>query len=180
MANPSSLSHNETRPSFFTGTDYPYWKTKVTWFLQSTNLDLWDVIKDGLHIPSKLENGVMALKPKQEWDELDKKKVQLNAKVVYILHCAIDRSELSRVWQCKSPKEIWRLLEITHEGTNQVKESRINILVHDYELFSMKDFEYIVEMFSRFMMIVNELEALGKTYTEVEKVMKILRSLPKK
>ncbi|WJZ87668.1 hypothetical protein VitviT2T_007035 [Vitis vinifera] len=35
-------------------------------------------------------------------------------------------------------------------------------------------------MFSRFIVIVNELEALGKTYTEVEKVMKILRSLPKK
>ncbi|KAL6323552.1 hypothetical protein AAG906_039134 [Vitis piasezkii] len=35
-------------------------------------------------------------------------------------------------------------------------------------------------MFSRFIVIVNELEALGKTYTEVEKFMKILRSLPKK
>ena len=52
--------------------------------------------------------------------------------------------------------------------------------MHDYELFSMKDFESIVEMFSRFMVIVNELEALEKTYTEVEKVMKILRSLPNK
>ena len=52
--------------------------------------------------------------------------------------------------------------------------------MHDYELFSMKDFESIIEMFSRFMVIVNELEALGKTYTEAEKVMKILRSLPKK
>ena len=113
-------------------------------------------------------------------DGLDKKKVQLNAKVVYILHCAIDINEFNRVWQCKLAKEIWRLLEITHEGTKQVKESRINILVHDYELFSIKDFESIVEMFSRFMVIVNELEALGKTYTEVEKVMKILRSLPKK
>ena len=30
------------------------------------------------------------------------------------------------------------------------------------------------------MVIMNELEALRKTYTEVEKVMKILRSLPKK
>ena len=30
------------------------------------------------------------------------------------------------------------------------------------------------------MVMVNELESLGKTYTEVEKVMKILRSLPKK
>ena len=52
--------------------------------------------------------------------------------------------------------------------------------MHDYELFSIKDFKSIVKMFSRFMMIVNELEALGNTYTEVEKVMKILRFLQKK
>ena len=72
------------------------------------------------------------------------------------------------------------MLEITHEGTNQVKESKINLIVHSYELFSIKDFESIVEMFSRFMVMVNELESLGKTYTKVEKIMKILRSLPKK
>ena len=94
----------------------------MTWFLQSTNLDLWDAIEDGPHIPSKLENEVMVPKPKQEWNELDRKKVQLNAKVVLILHHAIDRNEFNCVWQCKSTKEIWRLLEIsTHEGTNQVK-----------------------------------------------------------
>ena len=52
--------------------------------------------------------------------------------------------------------------------------------MHDYELFSMKDFESIVKIVFRFMAIVNELEALGNTYTEVEKVKKILRSLPKK
>ena len=117
----------------------------------------------------------MVPKPKQEWDELNKKKVQLNGKVVYILQCVIDRNEFNCVWKCKLAKEIWRLLENTHEGTNQVKESTINILVHDYELFSMKDFESIVEMFSRFMVIMNELEALGKTYIEVEKIMKILK-----
>ena len=60
MANPLSSSHIEifstTRPLFFTGTDYCYLKTKMTWFLNSTNLDLWDVIEDGPHIASKLEN----------------------------------------------------------------------------------------------------------------------------
>ncbi|KAL6334312.1 hypothetical protein AAG906_014713 [Vitis piasezkii] len=173
MAIPSTSSQVEsfstTRPPLFTGTDYPYWKTKMTWFIQSTNLDLWDVIEDGPHIPSKLENGVMVPKLKHEWDELDRKKVQLNVKAVFILHCAIDRNEFNRIWHCKSAKEIWKLLE-----------SKINILMHDYELFSIKDFESIVEMFSRFLVIVNELEALRKTYTKVEKVMKILRSLPRK
>ena len=58
MTNPSRLSHIEifatNRPPFFTGTDYPYWKTKMTWFLQSTDLDVWDVIEDDLTFPSKL------------------------------------------------------------------------------------------------------------------------------
>ena len=92
----------------------------------------------------------------------------------------MDRNEYNRICQCKSAKEIWRLLEITHEGTNQVKESKINLLVHNYELFSMKETETIVEMITRFSDIVNDLEVLGKTYKESEKVMKILRSLPSK
>ena len=87
MANPLISSHFESfatnRPPFFTGTDYPYWKTKMTWFLQYPNLDLQDVIEDGPTIPSKLIDGVMVPKPKQEWDERDRRNVQLNARVVY-------------------------------------------------------------------------------------------------
>ena len=90
----------------------------------------------------------------------------------------MDRNEYNKICQCKSAKKIWRLLEITREGTNQVKESKINLLVHRYELFFMKDNETIVEMITRFTDIVNGLEVLGKTYKESEKVMKILRSLP--
>ena len=79
MANPSSSSHIEcfatNRPPFFIRIDYSYWKEKMSWFLKSINLDLWDVIENGPYIPSKLENGVMVQKPKQEWDELDRKKV---------------------------------------------------------------------------------------------------------
>ena len=70
----------------------------MTWFIQSTSLDLWDVIEDDPHISSKLENGVMVPKLKHECDELDRKKVQLNVKAVFILHCAIDRNEFNRIW----------------------------------------------------------------------------------
>ena len=44
----------------------------------------------------------------------------------------------------------------------------------------MKKNETIVEMITRFTDIVNGLEALGKTYKESKKVMKILRYLPSK
>ncbi|KAL6336581.1 hypothetical protein AAG906_025136 [Vitis piasezkii] len=186
MSIPSSLSQTENcskhRAPFFTGTDYPYWKARMTWFLQSTDLDVWDVIEDGPTFPTKLVDGVLVPKPKKEWNELDRRNFQLNAKAVFTLQCAMDRNEYNRICQCKSAKEIWRLLEITHEGTNQVKDERvkINILVHNYELFSMKETETIVEMITRFTEIVNGLEALGRVINESEKVMKILRSLPSK
>ena len=139
MVNLSISSHFESfatnRPPFFTGTDYPYWKTKMTQFLQYPDLDLQNVIEDGPTIPSKLIDGVMVPKPKQEWDEHDRRNVQLNARVIYTFQCVIDRNEYNRVCQCKSAKEIWRLLKVTHEGTNPVKESNINLLVHSYEFF---------------------------------------------
>ena len=126
MAIPSSSSQTENcskhRAPFFTGTDYPYWKVRMTWYLQSTDLDVWDVIEDGPTFPTKLVDGVLVPKPKKEWNELDRRNFQLNAKAVFTLQCAMDRNEYNRICQCKSAKEIWRLLEITHERTNQVKE----------------------------------------------------------
>ena len=107
----------------------------MTWFLQSTDLDVWDVIEDGPTFLSKLVDGVMVPKPKQEWDERDRRNFQLNTEVVYTLQCFMNKNEYNRICQCKSAKEIWRLLEITHEGTNQVKKSKINLLVHSYEFF---------------------------------------------
>lgn len=70
-------------------------------------------------------------------DELDKNKVQLNTKAIYFLHCVLYINEYNRVCRCELAKDTWRLLEVTNEGTNQVKESRINTLVHRYELFAI-------------------------------------------
>ena len=58
MTIPSSSSYIESfaknRPQFFTRTDYSYWKTKMTWFLLLTDLDVWDDIENDLTFPSKL------------------------------------------------------------------------------------------------------------------------------
>ena len=95
------------------------------------------------------------------------------------LFCALDRNEFNRVSTCETAYDIWHTLEITYEGTSRVKESKINMYVHDYELFKMKPNELIVDMYTRFNGIVNKLKALGKTYENQELVRKLLRSLPK-
>ena len=69
-------------------------------------------------------------------------------------------------------------MEVTHEGTSQVKESRLALLSNEYENFSMQRDEDIKEMYGCFLSLVYNEKALGKTYTEVELIRKILRVLP--
>ncbi|GAV67443.1 UBN2 domain-containing protein, partial [Cephalotus follicularis] len=68
---------------------------------------------------------------------------------------------------------------VTYEGTNQVKEANISMLVHEYEMFTMNDNEDINSMFTRFTNITNALQSLDKIYSNSEMVRKILRCLPK-
>ncbi|GAV78473.1 UBN2 domain-containing protein, partial [Cephalotus follicularis] len=63
---------------------------------------------------------------------------------------------------------------VSYEGTNRVKESKIRMLVHEYELLMMHDNENISDMFSRFTTIINSLKNLGKCYPNQELVRKIL------
>ena len=103
----------------------------------------------------------------------------MNAKAKYLLTCALSKSEYDKIISCDSAKEIWDRLQVLHEGTDQVKETKINMLVHQYEMFKMLEHENIDEMTTRFMHIINQLKALGKRYTNAEMVRKILRSLSK-
>ena len=75
-------------------------------------------------------------------------------------------------------KEIQDRLQVLHEGIDQVKETKISMLVIN-EIFKMLKHENIDEMTTRFMHIINKLKALGKKYTNAEKVRKIMRSLSK-
>nr|XP_009787985.1 PREDICTED: uncharacterized protein LOC104235856 [Nicotiana sylvestris] len=68
---------------------------------------------------------------------------------------------------------MWDKLEVTYERINKVKETRINLLVREYELFQMKDRESAEEMISRFSKILGDLKSFGRTIKSGEQ--KILR-----
>jgi len=65
-----------------------------------------------------------------------------------------------------------------YEGSKKVKEAKAIMLVHQYELFKMKDDQSIEEMYSRFETLVSGLQILKKSYVASDHVSKILRSLP--
>ncbi|GAV62619.1 zf-CCHC domain-containing protein/UBN2 domain-containing protein [Cephalotus follicularis] len=152
----------------------------MTIFIQALDFNLWDIIIDGPELPHIIsQEGIKTLKPRSSYTDDDRKKVQLNAKAKHVIICALNSNEFNRVLSCATAKEMWDRLEVTYEGTNQVKDAKINMLVREYEMFSMKENENISGMFVRFTNIINSLQSLNKCYTNSEMVRKILRCLPK-
>ena len=167
------------RPPHFFGSNYNYWKARMRIFIQANDYACWNVIENGPIIPTKMIEKGETPKPQNEWTPIDVKDVQNNAKAIHTLYCALDVNKFNRISGCETAKKIQDKLEIIHEGTSQVKESKISILVHKYELFKMKRREIIFKIFTRFTDIINGLKSLEKVYTNVKMVRKILMCLPR-
>ena len=80
------------------------------------------------------------------WSEAIAKDYESNVKAQYALTQALNDDDLSRVINCKSFNMIWNDLIITHEGTSQVKRSKVDLLRSQYENFYMLQNESIDEM----------------------------------
>jgi len=72
---------------------------------------------------------------------------------------------------------MWDILEVTHEGTNDVKRARKHAFIQEYELFRMQKGETICDVQKRFSHIVNHLMSVGKTFYKEELNIKILKCL---
>ena len=55
-------------------------------FIQALDYDIWSIIVNGPHTPTKLINGVSLPKSEGEQNEFDKKMAQLNAKAMNVLY----------------------------------------------------------------------------------------------
>ncbi|VFQ66895.1 unnamed protein product [Cuscuta campestris] len=146
-------------------------------YIRSTNFQLWLVIKNGEEVPMKKVGDKLIPKTEDEFDAEDIKKVENYAKAINMLYCAVNPDDYRKISCCSTAKEMWDKLEVTYEGTDQVREAKIDFLTQEYEMFRMKEHEKIDDMFDRFSKIVNDLHALKKTYTDRDLVRKILRSL---
>ncbi|MQL74070.1 hypothetical protein Taro_006443 [Colocasia esculenta] len=157
------------RPPLFDGEEYTYLKTRMKFFLQGLDYQIWLIVEEG---------DLLVTNEKDKWTEDDKKKISLNCKDKSILCCALSKKEFNCISACESAMKMWEKLRITYEGTENVKEVRIDILVTQYERFQKQPSETITQMYSRFTDITNGLAGLGNMYQMGDMVREILRSLP--
>ncbi|XP_033510259.1 uncharacterized protein [Nicotiana tomentosiformis] len=182
MATPPNFEEGQStyRPPRFNGQYYGWWKTRMHDFIMAEDSELWDVICDGPYVLTKKEEEptIMVPKNRKEYNDAGRKVVEKNFRAKNILVCGIGPDEYNRISACQFAKEIWEALQTTHEGTTQVKQSKINMLTTKYELFRMKDDESIQDMYTRFTSIINELHYFGEIIPRNKLVRKVLSVLP--
>ncbi|XP_075083428.1 uncharacterized protein LOC107775971 [Nicotiana tabacum] len=127
---------------------------------------------------SQPHSSVTVPKTRKEYNDDDRKAIEKNFRAKTILVCGIGPDEYNKISACQSTKEIWEALQTAHEGTTQVKQSKIDMLTIEHELFRMKDDESIQDMHTSFTSIINELRSLEKIIPRNKLVRKILSVLP--
>ncbi|KAK8983114.1 hypothetical protein V6N11_057870 [Hibiscus sabdariffa] len=170
-------SQSITKPPFFNGDNYPYWKNRMMLFIKSNDYQVWDVVEDGPFIRMKREGDRLIPKVKMEMTDDDHRRMQVNDKALHMLFCSLGPDMYSKMSSYTSAKELWDTLETTYEGTNDVKETKIGLLNLSYENFKMEPDENVTKMFDRFSVIVNGLKGFGGIIPEDKLVRKLLYSL---
>ncbi|GJZ42566.1 zf-CCHC domain-containing protein [Tanacetum coccineum] len=94
-----------------------------------------------------------------------------------VLYNALPKKEYERIFMCKTAKDIWQSLLITHQGDSQVKTNKIDLLVLQYEQFTILEEEFIDSGFARFNIIITSLKALDEGFSSKNYVRKFLRAL---
>ena len=156
--------------------EFSWWKTNFYSYIMSLDEELWDILEDGV--------GDLVLD--EEGAAVDRKKHTPELRKLYKKHhiirgalvTAIPKAEYMKMSDISTAKSMFASLCSNYEGNKKVKEAKALMLVHQYELFKMKDDETIEEMYSRFQTLVSGLQILKKSYVASDHVSKILRSLP--
>ncbi|GJZ68817.1 hypothetical protein Tco_0632367 [Tanacetum coccineum] len=167
------------RPPLFESDGFIYWKNRFETYVKSKDLDLWHVITNGDFPPiqNNPETKKNEIVPFDKQNEDLKKKLAKNNEAKMAIYNALPRKEYERIFMCKTTKEIWDTLLITHQGNSQVKDNKIDLLVQQYEQFTIPEEESIDNAFARFNTIITSLKALDEGFSSKNYVRRFLRAL---
>ncbi|GJU03311.1 zf-CCHC domain-containing protein [Tanacetum coccineum] len=167
------------RPPLFESDGFICLKNRFETYVKSKDLDLWHVITDGDFSPiqNNLETKKDEIVPFNKQNDDLKKKLATNNEAKMVIYNALPRKEYERSFMCQTVKEIWDTLLITHQGNNQVKANKIDLLVQQYEQFMISEEESIDNAFAKFNTIITSLKALDESFSSKNYVRKFIRTL---
>ncbi|SPT17165.1 unnamed protein product [Triticum aestivum] len=138
----SSVGNNHRRGPYFDGTNFASWKRKMKMHILGHNPAIWAIVCIGLQ--GEFFDG---REPNHEATTEELKMLQYSAQDCNILFNGLCPKEFDKISRLENAKEIWDTLIDMHEGTESVKESKLDVLQSQLDKFKMKDGEGIGRRF---------------------------------
>ena len=79
---------------------------------------------NGPYTPKCVVENKQVDRPWTKWTEEERRRAQYDCNAENILTSSLNMDEFFRLSQCKSAKEMWDVLEVTRERTNDVKRHK--------------------------------------------------------
>ena len=140
-------------------------------FLQSLDEKVWQAVEIGWTKPTEAP---------ADWDDAKIKAVNFNSRALNALFSSVTNEEFKKISSTETAKEAWTILQTTYEGTNAVKDSKLQRLTTSFEEIKMEDDESFDEFYAKLKDIVNSAFNLVETIPEPKIMRKVLISLPER
>ena len=114
-------------------------------------------IEDGYDLPMMTPTGggdkILKLKAQWKIQEFDASK--WNRKVMHAILCSMDENQYKLIQNTRIAKEAWTILEVAHEGTEVVKDSKLQVLQTQFEKLKIEENECFNDFDIKLIDIVN-------------------------
>ena len=157
------------RPPILDGSNYDYWKVRMTTFLKSIVNKTWkSVVKGSDHprVKDKDGNDTIELKPVEEWSKDADDLALGNNKALNAMFNGVDKNMFRLINNCTVDKDSWNILRTTHEGTTKVKMLKLLLITTKFESLKMKYDEFVQNFHMNILELENASGALGETMIE--------------
>ena len=88
-----------------------------------------------------MANGQIVPKPKAQWTKDEQHAFNCNNKAMNGLYNGVSAEEFRKISTYKTAKEAWKVIETVYEGTDTVKQSKLQRLTKEFETIVMEEDE---------------------------------------
>ncbi|GKA94021.1 retrovirus-related pol polyprotein from transposon TNT 1-94 [Tanacetum coccineum] len=119
-------------------------------------------------------------KPEGQWTADERKVANLDQRLKSLIMSVLLDDQMNSVINCLTTKSTWDDLILYHEGPSDVKESRVMDLKLCYNIFNFKEGETLIQTFTKYEALMNELVNDGINLSKLEINTGFINGLPTK
>ncbi|CAM8900025.1 unnamed protein product [Rhodiola kirilowii] len=169
------------KPPVLSPGEYDWWKDQFEVHVCSVDGKLWRVFeKSNFPILDVTDPEKPKEKEKDKYTEADYKSLQLNSRAKKVLYMALSPGDQVKMALYKTAKEQWGGLARLYEGNQDIKRNRILAATKDYETVEQRKDESLDDFYTRFQIIVAQLNSLDEVLPQWKVTHQFMQALSSK